>query len=69
VDSLHHGLIAQLAPSDQTLLLKKAKLVHFKSGEVLGASAASSQQVFFLISGSVSLFVCKNLSDISVGLL
>ena len=47
MDSLHNGLIAQLAPSDQTMLLKKAKLVHFESGEVLGASAASSQQVFF----------------------
>jgi CRP-like cAMP-binding protein len=68
VNSLHNGLIAQLAPSDQTMLLKKAKLVHFESGEVLGASAASSQQVFFLVSGSVALFVCKNLTDISVGL-
>ena len=68
MNSLHNGLIAQLAPSDQALLLKKAKLVHFNSGEVLGASAASSQQVFFLISGSVSLFVCKNLNNISVGL-
>ena len=68
MNSLHNGLIAQLAPSDQTMLLKKAKLVHFESGEVLGASAASSQQVFFLVSGSVALFVCKNLTDISVGL-
>lgn len=68
MDSLQNGLIAQLAPSDQALLLKKAQLVHFKSGEVLGASAASAQHIFFLVSGSVSLFVCKNLTDISVGL-
>jgi CRP-like cAMP-binding protein len=68
VDALHNGLIAQLAPSDQSLLLKKAKLVHFKSGEVLGASTESSSPVFFLVRGSVALFVCKNLRDISVGL-
>ena len=68
MDALHNGLIAQLAPSDQSLLLKKAKLVHFKSGEVLGASTESSSPVFFLVRGSVALFVCKNLRDISVGL-
>lgn len=68
MNSLHNGLIAQLAPSDQALLLKKAQLVHFKSGEVLGASTGATQHVFFLISGSVSLFVCKNLVDTSVGL-
>ena len=68
MDLLQNGLIAQLAPSDQSLLLKKAKLVHFKSGEVLGASASTPSPVFFILSGSVTLFVCKNLTDISVGL-
>ena len=68
MDSLHNGLIAQLMPSDQALLLKKAKLIHFKTGEVLGSPAEESPQVFFIISGSVALFVCKNLADISVGL-
>lgn len=68
MDSLHNGLIAQLAPLDQALLLKKAELVHFKSGELLAASVTSAKNVFFLISGSVSLFVCKNAVDTSVGL-
>ena len=68
MDSLHNGLIAQLAPLDQALLFKKAKLVHFKAGEVLGASVESAQQAFFLTSGSVALFVCKNSVDTSVGL-
>jgi CRP-like cAMP-binding protein len=68
VDSLHNGLIAQMAPLDQALLLKKAELVHFKSGELLASSVASARSVFFLISGSVSLFVCKNSVDTSVGL-
>lgn len=68
MDSLHNGLIAQLAPLDQALLLKKAKLVHFKAGEVLGASVESAQQAFFLTSGSIALFVCKNSVDTDVGL-
>ena len=68
MDSLHNGLIAQLMPSDQALLLKKAKLIHFKAGEVLGAPVEASPQVFFIISGSVALFVCKNSADMSVGL-
>jgi CRP-like cAMP-binding protein len=68
VEPWQNGLIAQLTPLDQAFLLKKAKLVHFEAGDVLGASAASAQQVFFLTSGSVALFVCKNSVETSIGL-
>jgi CRP-like cAMP-binding protein len=68
VNELHNGLIAQLAPSDQAWLLKKAQIVHFEAGDILGTPATSSPQVFFLISGAVALFVSKNAKDSHTGL-
>ncbi len=68
VDFLHNGLIAQLAPLDQKLLLQKAQLINFNAGQILGHSNESPSQIFFLIQGSVALFVCKKPNDIRSGL-
>jgi len=68
VNLLHNGLIAQFASSDQAWLLKKAQIVHFEAGDILGTPATSSQQVFFLTSGAVALFVSKNATNSITGL-
>ena len=60
MDSLHNGLLATLTQVDQALLLKKAQIVHFKAGDVLGTPDTSVPQVFFLTSGAVALFVRKS---------
>lgn len=54
VDFLHNGLIAQLAPLDQKLLLQKAQLINFNAGQILGHSNESPLQTFFLVQGSVA---------------
>ncbi len=68
VNYLHNGLIAQLAPPDQAFLLRKAQIVRFNAGDVLGASASESSQIFFITSGAVALFACKHKHDVSTGL-
>jgi CRP-like cAMP-binding protein len=68
VNELHNGLIAQLAPSDQAWLLKKAQIVHFEAGDILGTPATTSPQVFFLTRGAVALFVGKNTTESRTGL-
>jgi CRP-like cAMP-binding protein len=68
VNFLHNGLIAQLAPPDQALLLRKAQIVRFNAGDVLGASASESSHIFFITSGAVALFACKKKNDVSSGL-
>ena len=68
VNFLHNGLIAQLAPPDQALLLRNAQIVRFNAGDVLGASAPESSHIFFITSGAVALFACKKKNDVSSGL-
>ena len=68
MNSLHNGLIAQLAPLDQSLLLRKAQICQFDAGDILGTPTNQPQQIFFITSGVVALFVCQNKSDTSSGL-
>lgn len=62
---LHNGLIAQLSPADQALLLRKAKIIHFSVGETLGGADLKSPQIYFITRGCVALFVCKKSNDVS----
>lgn len=68
MNALLNGLIAQLAPSDQALLLRNAPLVHFKAGDVLGESTFETPHIYFLTGGSVALFVGKKQKDLHTGL-
>jgi CRP-like cAMP-binding protein len=68
VNSLPNGLIAQLAPLDQALLLRNAQIMHFKAGDVLGVSNLETPHIYFLTRGSVALFVGKKPKDIHTGL-
>lgn len=65
---LYNGLIAQLTPFDQALLLQKAQIVCFEAGDILGTPLDEAPRIFFPTSGSVALFVCKKANDISSGL-
>ena len=65
---LHNGLLATLTQADQALLLKKAQIVHFKSGDVLAAPEIQTPQVFFLTQGTVALFVRKSAKHPNEGL-
>ena len=66
--SLLNGLISQLSSSDQNLLMKHARLVEFKFGDVLTSVDPSRPWVFFLNSGSVALFVSQQRGDVQAGL-
>ena len=55
---LHNGLVAQLPPTDQGLLLRRCEPVELKAGEILSAPGAASGHVYFLLSGtSVALAI------------
>jgi len=66
--SLLNGLISQLSSSDQNLLMKHARLVEFKFGDVLTSADPSRPWVYFLNSGSVALFVSQQRGDVQAGL-
>jgi CRP-like cAMP-binding protein len=68
VNSLPNGLIAQLAPLDQALLLRNAQLIRFKAGDVLAVPHLETPHIYFLTRGSVALFVGKKPKDIHTGL-
>ena len=68
MEFLYNGLIAQLAPLDQKLLLQKAQIITFRAGEVLRLSGDRTSKIYFLTKGSVALFVANKVNDIRSGL-
>lgn len=56
---LHNGLVAQLPPADQGLLLRRCEPVELKAGEVLSAPGAASGHVYFLLSGASVAMVMR----------
>lgn len=67
---LHNGLVAQLPPTDQGLLLRRCEPVELKAGEILSAPGAASGHVYFLLSGTSVALVVRNGggSGLAVGL-
>lgn len=57
---LHNGLVAQLPPADQALLLRRCEPVELKAGEVLSAPGAASGHVHFLLSGASVAMVVRH---------
>lgn len=57
---LHNGLVAQLPPADQGLLLRRCEPVELKAGDILSAPGAASGHVFFLLSGASVALVVRN---------
>jgi CRP-like cAMP-binding protein len=68
VKFLYNGLIAQLAPLDQKLLLQKAQIITFHAGEVLSHTSEQAPNIYFPVKGVVALFVANKVNDISSGL-
>jgi len=56
VHALSNGLIAQLTSADQALLLRHAKRVTLRVGDVLSADPASPSCIYFPISGAIALY-------------
>lgn len=67
---MHNGLVAQLPPTDQGLLLRRCEPVELKAGEILSAPGAASGHVYFLLSGTSVALVVRNGggSGLAVGL-
>ncbi|MBW8313620.1 MAG: Crp/Fnr family transcriptional regulator [Hydrogenophaga sp.] len=67
---LHNGLVAQLPPTDQGLLLRRCEPVELTAGEILSAPGAASGHVYFLLSGTSVALVVRNGggSGLAVGL-
>ncbi|MDZ4189627.1 MAG: Crp/Fnr family transcriptional regulator [Hydrogenophaga sp.] len=66
---LHNGLVAQLPPTDQGLLLRRCEHVELKAGDILSAPGATHGHVYFLLSASVALVVRNGVgSGLAVGL-
>jgi len=67
---LHNGLVAQLPPADQGLLLRRCEPVELKAGDVLSAPGAANGHVHFLMSGTSVALVVRNggNSGLAVGL-
>lgn len=57
---LHNGLVAQLPPADQGLLLRRCEPVALKAGDILSAPGATSGHVHFLLSGASVALVMRN---------
>lgn len=69
VHALSNGLITQLAPADQALLLRRAKLVTLTVGEVLSsAEETDTSRIYFPVSGSIALYVGRQDSTLTAGL-
>jgi CRP-like cAMP-binding protein len=58
-----NGLIAQLSPADQALLLSCCESTQLKVGEVLSEPQSAHRQVYFLTSASVALYVRNSASS------
>lgn len=52
-----NGLIAQLSPADQALLLEHCEATQLQVGEVLAEPGGTNRQVYFLTGACVALFV------------
>lgn len=65
---LQNDLIAQFAPLDQAWVLKNAKVIHFKAGDVLETPDSLESRTYFPTSGAVALFVRKNKAQPNTGL-
>lgn len=67
--ALLNGLITQLTPADQALLLRRAELVDLNVGEVLSsAEEAATSRIYFPVSGSIALYVGRQNKTLSAGL-
>lgn len=67
--ALLNGLITQLTPADQALLLRRAELVDLNVGEVLSsAEEAATSRIYFPVSGSIALYVGHQDKTLSAGL-
>lgn len=67
--ALSNGLITQLTPADQALLLRRAELVALNVGEVLSsAEDAATSRIYFPVSGSIALYVGRQNKTLSAGL-
>lgn len=65
---LHNGLVAQLPPADQGLLLRRCEPVDLTAGEVLSVPERANGQVHFLTGACVALVVRHGGSGLAVGL-
>jgi CRP-like cAMP-binding protein len=67
---LHNGLVAQLPPADQGLLLRRCEPVEIKAGEVLSGPGETQGHVHFLMGGASVALVVRNGggSGLAVGL-
>ena len=63
-----NGLMAQLATSDQQLLLKNARLIEFKVGDILVSPDSKEPLIYFVTSGAVALYVTHKPGQIDAGL-
>jgi CRP-like cAMP-binding protein len=63
-----NGLIAQLSTTDQALLMKNARLMEFKQGDVLTRAHEVQSSCFFLTRGAVALFVPADPPSLDHGL-
>jgi CRP-like cAMP-binding protein len=68
VYALSNGLIAQLAPADQALLLRRATMVVLNVGDVLSSSNATSSRIYFPVCGVIALYVGHQGKGASVGM-
>ncbi|WP_439519638.1 Crp/Fnr family transcriptional regulator [Hydrogenophaga sp.] len=65
---LHNGLVAQLPPADQGLLLRRCEPVELTAGDVLSLPDQDDGHVHFLTSACVALVVRQGDSGLAVGL-
>lgn len=67
---LHNGLVAQLPPADQDLLLRQCAPVELRAGDILSAPGEAHGHVYFLLSGASVALVVRNGggSGLAVGL-
>jgi CRP-like cAMP-binding protein len=57
---LHNGLVAQLPPADQGLLLRRCEPVEIRAGDVLSTPGATHGHVHFLMGGASVALVVRN---------
>jgi CRP-like cAMP-binding protein len=65
---LHNGLVAQLPPADQGLLLRRCEPVDLTAGEVLAVPERADGHVHFLTGACVALLVRHGGNGLAVGL-
>ena len=68
VNALSNGLITQLDPADQALLLRRAKIVTLNVGDVLPSTDANTSLIYFPLSGAIALYVGRHGQPVSVGM-